>query len=94
MSEQPPTVVGPQPVDIRRAAVLLKHFNPDCVDLCGVNAVIDEAKSDQRGTQLLAAVAVVAYMLPADVRLGSPEGQGGLEQLIRDYSVKENSNDD
>jgi hypothetical protein len=96
MSDQsliPPGLI-PEAIDLRRAAALIKHANPDRMSLAGLEAIIAEVKGDLRITQALVAVAVISYQIPGGVKLGSPEGQSGLDALIARYSQMESSGTD
>ncbi len=64
----------PEAVDLRRAAALIKHCNPDMMNLDGLDAIVSEVKSDLRITQALAAVAVIAYQVPGWCETRQPPG--------------------
>lgn len=87
--EIPPGLI-PEAVDLRRAAALIKHANPDQMNLDGLAAIIAEVKTDRRITEILVATAVIAHQVPAGVHLGDATGQNALDDLIHRYGAKEN----
>lgn len=79
----------PEAVDLRRAAVLAIHANPERLNLDGIGAVVSEVKGDLRITQLVAALGVLAYAVSGGVPLGSDAGQSGLAALVSRYAAME-----
>ena len=86
MSEIPAGIV-PGPTDIRRAAALLIHANPNATNAAGIAAIVDELKADLRITEALVAVALVAYASPQP--LGTPAGQAGLVNVVNTHASEE-----
>lgn len=83
--------LSPGPTDIRRAAALLIHANPDATNPAGVAAIIAEVKTDRRITELFMALAVIAYST-GTAPLSTPEGQAGLTRIVADYATQEKDN--
>jgi len=83
--------VVPRAVDLRRAAALIRHTDPERFDVRGVGAIVAEIKGDLRYIQALTALAVVAREVNTRVcvPLDSPQGQAGLEALINRYAAME-----
>ena len=79
--------IVPGPTDVRRAAALLIHANPDALNPAGVAAIVAELKGDLRITEVLTALCAIAY---ATEHLDTPEGQAGLARIVADFAAREN----
>ncbi|NLV77778.1 MAG: hypothetical protein GXY65_00235 [Rhodococcus sp.] len=87
MTTPNPAPCIPEPADIRRAAALLMHTDPDGTLTAGVDAILTEAHDLDRITQLIVALCAVTYGInPA---LSTPAGKAGLHGIITDQLTHE-----
>lgn len=87
------TIPGlPDARDIRRAAALIQHANPNAFDVAGINAVLAEIHVDHRTTELILATATICHALMP--KLTGETGTAGLRQIIADYALKESTTDE
>lgn len=94
MSDDPiiPPGIVPDDRDMRRAAALMIHANPDRTDPAGIAAIVAEIKGDLRITEALCALVILAYATEKQL-LSSDEGQAGLRAIIAANAARENKGD-
>lgn len=78
MTTATPGLLGP--ADVRRAAALLMHADPDGTLVAGVDAVLVEARDAGRITELFLALCAVIYGIHPD--LSTTAGKAGLRAVI------------
>lgn len=78
----------PRAVDVRRAAALLMHADPDGIHVAGVEAVLAEVDHDGRTTELYLALCSLIYGIHPD--LSSADGKAGLTGIITNFALAEN----
>ncbi|QOW00621.1 hypothetical protein RCF27_10245 [Rhodococcus pyridinivorans] len=75
------------PADIRRAAALLTHADPDGTNVAGVNVILLEARDAGRITELFLALCLVTYGIVPD--LSTVAGKAGLSGIIAHHLALE-----